>query len=44
MTHSHTHTSAQHTEGMLIHWATAYDVLIQVASETGIFGLIAFFL
>lgn len=32
MAHSHTHTSAQHTEGMLIHWATAYDVLIQVAS------------
>jgi ubiquinone/menaquinone biosynthesis C-methylase UbiE len=30
MAHSHTHTSAQHTEGRLIHWATAYDLLVQV--------------
>jgi ubiquinone/menaquinone biosynthesis C-methylase UbiE len=30
MAHSHTHTSPQHSEGSLIHWATRYDLLVHV--------------
>ncbi len=30
MAHSHTHTSTQHSEGSLIHWAARYDLLVRV--------------